>query len=59
MGLLPSLLKTVSIISVDSFRAVAFDVLKVFVGYPLRLIIATVRSVRKILGMKVRPSLQV
>jgi len=58
MGLLPSLLKTIVILSIDSFRAVTFQVLKIFIGYPLRLTSAMVRSVKKMLGMKVRPSLR-
>ena len=57
LGLLPSLFKTGAILSIDSFRAVMLNILKIVLVYPLRLIGKTVRAVKKTLGMNVRPSL--
>lgn len=54
MGIVPSLFKTLSILSIDSFRSVVGTALRVALVYPLRLIGAAVRMVKKALGMKVK-----
>ena len=58
MGIIPSVCKTLSILAVDSFRAVVKTVLKIVLVYPLRLVGAIVKSIKKMLGMKVKPSLR-
>ena len=58
MGIVPSICKTLGILSIDSFRAVVKNVLKIVVVYPLRVVGAIVRIVKKMLGMKVKPSLR-
>lgn len=57
LGLLPSLFKTCAILSIDSFRGVLLNVLKIVLVYPLRIVSKTIRAVKKALGMKVRPSM--
>ncbi len=57
-GLIPSFLKTMRILSVDIFRAVLKSLLKVVLVYPLRLVGATVKMTKRMLGMKVKPSLR-
>ena len=58
VGVIPSLLKTASIIGVDSARAVTKTTLKFIFLYPLRLVGLIVRNVKMMLGMKVKPSLR-
>lgn len=58
IGLIPSLMKTASIIGVDSARTLAKTSLRVIFLYPLRLFGLVVRNVKKMLGMKVKPSLR-
>ena len=58
IGLIPSLFKTTSILVVDSARSVLKNVLKVVFLYPLRLFGLIVRNTKKMLGMKVKPSLR-
>ncbi|KAL7547893.1 hypothetical protein ACHAWF_011164 [Thalassiosira exigua] len=58
MGLVPSVAKTLGILSVDSFRAVTLFVLRLVVVYPLRVFGAFVRMVKRMLGMRVQPSLR-
>jgi len=58
MGVIPSVCKTLGILSVDSFRAIVKTVLKIVLVYPLRLVGAMVKSIKKMLGMKVKPSLR-
>lgn len=58
MGIVPSLFKTLSILSIDSFRSVVGTALRVALIYPLRLISAAVRMVKKALGMKVKDLLR-
>ena len=58
MGIIPSVCKTLGILAIDSFRAVVFTVLKIVLVYPLRLVGAMVKSIKKMLGMKVKPSLR-
>jgi hypothetical protein len=58
MGLVKSLSKTVGILSVDVMRGVIKNTLKIALVYPLRLLGATVRAIKKALGMKVKPSLR-
>ncbi|KAL7525945.1 hypothetical protein ACHAXR_001235 [Thalassiosira sp. AJA248-18] len=57
-GLVPSVIKTVGILSIDAFRAVFKNILKIVFVYPLRVVGAFVRTVKKMLGMKVKPSLR-
>lgn len=58
MCLLKSLAKTASILSVDTFRAVTKNTLKIVLLYPIRLLGATIRAMKKAMGMKVKPSLR-
>jgi hypothetical protein len=58
MGLFGSVAKTVGILSVDIARAVVKNVLKIVFLYPLRLIGGIIRTMKKMLGMKVKPSLR-
>ncbi len=58
IGLIPSLFKTAGIIGVDSARTTFFTALKVTFLYPLRFIGIIIRNVKKMLGMKVKPSLR-
>mmetsp|Transcript_19382 Transcript_19382/g.35106 ORF Transcript_19382/g.35106 Transcript_19382/m.35106 type:complete len:489 (+) Transcript_19382:243-1709(+) len=57
-GCIPSVFKTLGILTVDSFRAVALSVLKVVLLYPLRVVGAVVRKVKQMLGLTVKPSLR-
>jgi len=50
LGLLPSLFRTGAIVSIDSFRSIVFNVLKIVLVYPLRLIGKAVRTARRHLG---------
>jgi hypothetical protein len=58
MGLFGSVAKTGGILSVDIARAVVKNVLKIVFLYPLRLIGGIIRTMKKMLGMKVKPSLR-
>lgn len=58
MGTLSSIAKTMGILSIDAFRTVMKNVLKVVLVYPLRVLGAFVRLVKQMLGMKVKPSLR-
>ena len=58
MGLVKSFSKTVGILSVDVMRGVIKNTLKIALVYPLQLLGATVRVIKKALGMKVKPSLR-
>jgi hypothetical protein len=58
MGMIPSIFKTLSILSIDSFRSVIGTALRVGLVYPLRLVGAAVRLVKKALGMKVKVPLR-
>jgi hypothetical protein len=58
MGLVLSVLKTVGIISVDSARTIFKLALKVTLLYPLRLLGMIVLTIKKALGMKVKPSMK-
>lgn len=57
-GMLSSIIQTLSILSVDAFRAVVKNALKIAVVYPLRLVGVVVTKVKKMLGVKVKPSLR-
>jgi hypothetical protein len=57
-GMLPSMIQTFRILSVDVFRAVFKNILKVMLVYPLRLVGAVVTKVKTLLGMKVKPSMR-
>lgn len=52
MGVIPSVLKTLGILAVDSFRATVFFVLKVLLVYPIRAVRGTMRA----LGVSAKPS---
>ena len=58
MGLFGSVAKTGGILGVDIARAVVKNVLKIVFLYPLRLIGGIIRTMKKMLGMKVKPSLR-
>jgi len=58
MGWIPSIGKTVGILSVDSARTIVKNFLKVLFLLPLRLVGKVVLMVKKALGMKVKPSLK-
>lgn len=58
IGWIPSIGKTVGILSVDSARAIVKNFLKVLFLLPLRLVGKVVLVVKKALGMKVKPSLK-
>ena len=58
MGTMSSVMKTVGILSIDALRAVVKNVLKIAFVYPLRIVGGFVRLVKKMLGMKVKPSLR-
>lgn len=58
MGIFPSIIKTMGIISIDIIRAVIKSILKVVLVYPFRVVGAFVRMVKQMLGMKVKPSLR-
>ena len=58
MGLFKSCVKTAGILSVDILRGVVKNTLKIVLLYPIRLLGATVRAVKKAMGMKVKPSLR-
>lgn len=57
-GCIPSVFKTLGILTVDSFRALVLSILKVVLLYPLRVVGAAVRKVKQMLGMKVKPSMR-
>ena len=57
-GILPSIVETTRILSIDIFRAVIKNVFKVALVFPLRVVGALVTKVKKMLGMKVKPSLR-
>lgn len=57
-GLVPSIAKTLGILSIDAFRSVLGSVLKVLIVYPLRIVGTLVRMVKRMLGLKVKPSLR-
>lgn len=57
-GAVPSIFKTMSILSIDVFRAVVKNALKVVLVYPLRAVGSLIRAVKQMLGMKVKPSLR-
>ena len=58
MGLFKSCAKTAGILSVDILRSVIKTTLKIVLLYPIRLIGATIRAMKKAMGMKVKPSLR-
>lgn len=58
MGIVPSIFKTLSILSIDTFRSVVGTALKIMLVYPLRLISDTIRMIKKALGMKVKVPLR-
>lgn len=58
MGLFKSCAKTGSILSVDILRAVIKNTLKIVLLYPIQLLGATIRAVKKAMGMNVKPSLR-
>jgi hypothetical protein len=58
IGLAASVCKTAGIIGVDSARSIVKNILKVAFLYPLRLVGAFVKMVKKAMGMKVKPSLR-
>ena len=58
MGLMPSIAKTLGILTVDASRTVVKTALKIVLLYPLQLVGATSRMVKKMLGIKVKPSLR-
>ena len=58
VGLFKSFAKTAGILSVDIFRAVMKNTLKIVLLYPIRLLGASIRAVKKAMGMKVKPSLR-
>ena len=58
IGWIPSIGKTVGILSVDSFRGILKNFLKVLFLLPFRLVGKVVVMVKKALGMKVKPSLK-
>eukprot|EP00984_Skeletonema_dohrnii_P005942 scaffold2111_cov117-Skeletonema_dohrnii-CCMP3373.AAC.1 len=58
IGLFKSCAKTAGILSVDILRSVIKTTLKIVLLYPIRLIGATVRVMKKAMGMKVKPSLR-
>jgi len=58
IGLAASICKTAGIIGVDSARSIVKNILKVAFLYPLRLVGAFVKMVKKAMGMKVKPSLR-
>lgn len=58
MGMMPSFMKTIGILSVDSFRALLGTGLKVVLIYPLRFLGVVLRMVKKALGMKVQVPLR-
>jgi hypothetical protein len=55
IGIVPSIAKTAGIIAVDSTRTVVKQALKLVFLYPLRIVGFIVRSIKKALGMKVKP----
>lgn len=57
-GAVPSVLKTAGILAVDSLRAVVLSFLKVVLLYPLRAVGKLVTAIKKMLGMKVKPSMR-
>ncbi|KAL7469549.1 hypothetical protein ACHAXS_009802 [Conticribra weissflogii] len=57
MGLIPSIMKTLGIIGIDTLRTVLKTVLKIVFVYPLRLFSTIVRNCGKMLGINVKPSL--
>ncbi|KAL3797495.1 hypothetical protein HJC23_009859 [Cyclotella cryptica] len=58
MGTVPSVMKTMGILGVDSFRSVLGTALKVVLIYPLRLLGIVFRTIKKALGMKVQVPLR-
>lgn len=58
MGLFPSVMKTLGILSIDAIRAVLSTAIRVVLVYPLRSIGAVVRMAKQMLGMKIKPSLR-
>ncbi|GFH45963.1 hypothetical protein CTEN210_02437 [Chaetoceros tenuissimus] len=58
LGLVQSIAKTLGIISVDASRTVFKTALKFIFVYPLRLIGGVIRTIKKMLGMKVKPSMK-
>ena len=54
MGVVASVFKTIGILGVDSFRMVVGSALRIVLVYPLRFVGATIRMIRKALGMKVK-----
>ncbi|KAK1749164.1 complex I intermediate-associated protein 30 [Skeletonema marinoi] len=58
MGMFKSCAKTAGILSVDILRSVIKTTLKIVLLYPIRLIGATIRAMKKAMGMKVKPSLR-
>jgi hypothetical protein len=58
MGLPKSCVKTLGILSVDVLRGVIKNTLKIVLVYPLRLLGAIIQTMKKALGMKVKPSLR-
>lgn len=54
MGTILSVFKTLSILTIDSFRSVVGTVLRIALVFPLRLIRAVIRTLMKALGMKVK-----
>lgn len=58
MGTLLSIFKTGGILSIDIFRAVIKNVLKVVLVYPFRLVGKVIRMIKQMMGMKERPSLR-
>mmetsp|Transcript_11941 Transcript_11941/g.25861 ORF Transcript_11941/g.25861 Transcript_11941/m.25861 type:complete len:407 (-) Transcript_11941:112-1332(-) len=58
MGAFPSVMKTLGILTVDALRAVVFTCVKIVLVYPLRALGAIVRTVKRMLGMKIKPSMR-
>ncbi len=57
MGLIPSIMKTLGIIGIDTLRTALKTVLKIVFVYPSRLLTTIVRNCGKMLGINAKPSL--
>lgn len=58
IGLLRSTAKTAGILGIDSARTVLKNFLKVVLIFPLKIVNKIIRSIKKALGMKVKPSMK-
>lgn len=56
-GLVPAVGKIIGIVAGDAARSIVLNGLKLVLFYPLRLVFRTFRAVKKLLGMKVMPSM--